>query len=218
MNKFVSFVSASLFAFGAHTLSAPQAQAAGLTCTLGQKVPYASDTFHLDVTVLERSATAAQILTGYPDIGLAALPLHRSPAARFAGQGTLTFHMNVNANRFSGPVVFLNGPALCAGTARVEPEGDGFSRVTIPVRGGDGLGQASLVLPRAPLMAISGSFVPCIETSFPTELNPTLTAGRFAGRPNMQCNKPGNTAGISHATQRLREGRPGELYVFIHAR
>ncbi len=197
-------------------LVAPQA-VENLTCRLGERVNYRPETFHLDVTILENSATAVQILTSHSDVGLAALPLHRSQAPRFQGQGTITYHLNVHANRLGGQLPFLNGPALCAGMAAVVPEGDGFSRVTIPVSGGPNLGQASLVLPRAALLALRGSFVPCIETSFPTEFNPTLTDGRYAGRPNMQCNKPGKVPGVSHATERVRSGRPGELYVFIHA-
>lgn len=197
----------------------PQSASGGsskpLWCNPGEKVNYSAQAFHFDVTLVESDATVDQLLSRYQDVGAAALPIYKSSAKRYAGQAFVVFHFNANVHRLPPSLPFLHY-TICAGMAKVEGDGQGRSKVIVPVQGGSRPGQVSVLVPRDLYTKMTVAFVPCIEiVGVPTVDNPDIKHGPYAHNPNVQCNKGSGEPGVSHAMQRMRDGRPGELYVFI---
>lgn len=193
--------------------------ASAQTCVVGKRFGYdRGHLFFIDIKVKKEDSEVVRILTSgkYRDIGEAALPLFRSGAPNMSGTGYVTVHINAGPELLPPAMPYTTGNLICAGMAPVQPAEPGFSTVTFPIQGDAGLGQASLALPRGPLLALQNQFVPCIEVQgFPTKFNPTITGGKFAGMLNTQCNKGSKEPGVSHALYRLTHGFPAELYVFI---
>lgn len=186
------------------------------TCRPGEAVQYSKPNFHFDVTFLLHTTNVEQILTSnYKDIGRAELPLYKSGEPRYAGPGQVAFRFNANADRLPATLPFLHN-TICAGMARVEQDGPGRSKVMTPIQGGSRPGQVSLVVPRNFYQSMRVPLVPCVEAvGVRTVFDPVITEGHYKGWPNMRCNKGSGEAGVSHAMQRMRDGKPGELYVFV---
>ncbi|MBX9906887.1 hypothetical protein K2X96_03250 [Patescibacteria group bacterium] len=183
-------------------------------CVEGQPRQVRAGEFRIDtLTVMENSRALERISGGrtpgdyfatvYNDAKQQAVP-------RFEGSETyveITIH-GVRGRLAPSRLPFLSGMAatpggmdgICRGYASVVVSGNRIT-VRVPVRGGEHLGQVSVIFPRNLFEGIR-DVLPCVTWGIPVHA-PRLVDGPARSRDNTLCGLPGSTPGTTLFSQRV---------------
>ena len=185
-------------------------------CTIGQGVNKTLDHVYIEVLVVNDDAAVVQIVDGKRNPGQYGQAIFDGVRSgripRFEGEKPITFNL-LNMGRMPNHVSYLQGEGYC-GAAEVKRVGPRAYDVTVMVRGGDGLGQVSLVLPLEPVAATLAPGV-CVEGSALQYL-PALTKGSFKGRPSTSCSLPGSRAGTTDLGEDITRGKRSTKFALVY--
>ena len=186
-----------------------------VSCNVGSARVIDGTEFRIDIlTVWENSQALARVngqtasdygMEIYADVKAGLVP-------RFDGATTavITLH-GVRTSLLPKKLPYLSGMAptgphtkdgICRGYAEVKIVGS-RAEVTVPVLGGEHLGQVSVIFPRVAFVGIPDA-LPCVTWGVPIYA-PTLTRGPMRGVENTLCGMPSGDAGKTLFGKRVGE-------------
>lgn len=191
---------------------------AAMSCVEGEELFYTQDRFAIDHIAVEFGPGVSRVIAAAgaaPSPGDYAYALHTAAKAnqveRFSGTEVQRVYLNNVTDTALIPdyVLVKFGRGYCAGLAKVTRLGKHALEVSIPIRGGAGLGQGGVVFPRGPLAV--RNLVVCTTSSIDILFTPEITKGMLKGMKNTQCDVQ------HHAGDRAIAGKGGILFGLIAA-
>ncbi len=198
------------------------------TCTVGQARPVAADgsEFRLDILTVPGVPSAVRHLANQATGKDYALDVYadvkRGNIPRMEGETRATVSMiGVRTSLAPKRLPYLSGMAptgqgtqdgVCRGYVDVKIVGNRMV-VDLPVKGGEHLGQVSVIFPRSVFVGIP-DVLPCVTWGVPVHV-PTLTRGPMKGVANTSCGMPGTKPDETIMGMRIEEDVRWTLFAGI---
>jgi hypothetical protein len=189
-------------------------------CNFGESLRPTGDIFHVAFTVMEDGPELQSIIhesratKGYYGRELFE-GLNSGRIQRFVGVGEIrVVFLGLNAAMFPRQIAFLAGRGICQWMVSVTLA-SGTLEVTIPIRGGEFLGQAGLALPKDVFLAADNPTI-CAQTNFPLTHLPYIADRPLKGEPNTFCT--GTIKAIRPLRESIRSGVPFRGFFLVRGR
>ncbi len=214
MSAFVALLLTLLAACGGNLPTATAAAYSEPICTVGQARSVAANgsEFRLDILTVPGVPSAVRHLANHAMGKDYALDVYgdvkRGYIPRFAGETNATVTMiGVHTGLAPRRLPYLtgmspSGDGICRGYVDVKIAGNRLV-VELPVKGGEHLGQVSVIYPRSVFVGIP-DVLPCVTWSVPVHV-PTLIRGPMKGIANTSCGMPGTKLGQTLMGMRIKE-------------
>ena len=187
-------------------------------CTVGQSSGSTEDMVRLTFEVIEDGRLVRSIVSGSTTSNQSTRlreGIANGDIQRFPGDERLTVNLlGLNSDTFPKMVPYLLGANTCAGMAAVARTSDGTLRVSVPVRGGESRGIASVLVPRDVLLN-SNSAQFCVEASFPIYRRGMIPP-IFRDEQNIRCGFAGEKPGSTYFDDAIRRGDRSVLAILVH--